>query len=197
MKAPGPGDALLVVDVQNDFLPGGALGIEGGDRVIEPTNRLLEAWRRRGLPVFLSRDWHPPGHCSFEDQGGPWPVHCVGGTPGAEFSSRLRREPGDGRALHLGAVTAAKLGDATRARALSERALAARPDEFATAYNLACAFAVLDDRERALQLLEQATQRDRGNLAWIEQDPDLDSLRGDARFEAIVDRLRAGSGKER
>jgi adenylate cyclase len=109
----------------------------------------------------------------------------------------LRREPGDGRALHLGAVTAAKLGDATRARALSERALAARPDEFATAYNLACAFAVLDDRERALQLLEQATQRDRGNLAWIEQDPDLDSLRGDARFEAIVDRLRAGSGKER
>ena len=95
MKAPGPGDALLVVDVQNDFLPGGALGIDGGDSIIAPTNRLLEAWRRRGLPVFLSRDWHPPGHCSFEDQGGPWPVHCVGGTPGAEFSTRLRREPGD------------------------------------------------------------------------------------------------------
>jgi adenylate cyclase len=108
----------------------------------------------------------------------------------------LQREPGDGRALHLGAVTAAKLGDAARARALSERALAARPDEFATAYNLACAFAILGDRKRSLELLDQATQRGRGNLAWIEQDPDLDSLRGDAQFEAIVDRLRAGSGKE-
>jgi adenylate cyclase len=107
----------------------------------------------------------------------------------------LQREPGDGRALHLGAVTAAKLGDATRARALSERALAARPDEFATAYNLACAFTILGDRERALELLDRATQRGRGNLAWIEQDPDLDSLRGDPQFEAIVDRLRAGSGK--
>lgn len=107
----------------------------------------------------------------------------------------LQREPGDGRALHLGAVTAAKLGDAARARALSERALAARPDEFATAYNLACAFTILGDRERALELLDRATQRGRGNLAWIEQDPDLDSLRGDPQFEAIVDRLRAGSGK--
>jgi adenylate cyclase len=108
----------------------------------------------------------------------------------------LQREPGDGRALHLGAVTAAKLGDATRARALSERALAARPDEFATAYNLACAFAILGDRKRSLELLDQATQRGRGNLAWIEQDPDLDSLRGEVQFEAIMDRLRAGSGKE-
>jgi adenylate cyclase len=108
----------------------------------------------------------------------------------------LQREPGDGRALHLGAVTAAKLGDAARARALSERALTARPDEFATAYNLACAFAILGDRERALELLDRATQRGRGNLAWIEQDPDLDSLRGDPRFETIVDRLRAGTHGE-
>lgn len=95
MKAPGPGDALLVVDVQNDFLPGGALGIAGGDRVVAPLNRLLAAWRARGLPVYLTRDWHPAGHCSFAARGGPWPEHCVAGTRGAEFSPQLDRAPGD------------------------------------------------------------------------------------------------------
>ena len=95
MQAPGPTDALLVVDVQNDFLPGGALGIHGGDAIVEPLNRVLAAWRSRGLPVFLSRDWHPPGHCSFAAQGGPWPVHCVAGTPGAAFAPALDVTPGD------------------------------------------------------------------------------------------------------
>jgi len=95
MQAPGPADALLVVDVQNDFLPGGALGIHGGDAIVAPINRLLAAWRRRGLPVFLSRDWHPPGHCSFTAQGGPWPVHCVAGTRGAEFAAALAIAPDD------------------------------------------------------------------------------------------------------
>jgi nicotinamidase/pyrazinamidase len=95
MKAPGPGDALLVVDVQNDFLPGGALGIADGDRVVPPLNRLLAAWRSRGMPVYLTRDWHPPGHCSFAARGGPWPVHCVAGTHGAEFSPLLDHAPAD------------------------------------------------------------------------------------------------------
>lgn len=95
MQAPGPGDALLVVDVQNDFLPGGALGITGGDAIVAPINRLLAAWRGRGLPVFLSRDWHPAGHCSFAPQGGPWPVHCVAGTRGAEFAPVLAITPDD------------------------------------------------------------------------------------------------------
>jgi len=95
MKAPGPRDALLVVDVQNDFLPGGALGIADGDAVVPPINRLLDAWRARGWPVYLSRDWHPAGHCSFAAQGGPWPVHCVAGTPGAAFAASLRIAPDD------------------------------------------------------------------------------------------------------
>ena len=84
-----PGDALLVVDVQRDFLPGGALGIAGGDRVIAPLNEYMAAIAARGLPIFLTRDWHPPDHCSFRERGGPWPPHCVAGTPGAEFDPRL------------------------------------------------------------------------------------------------------------
>jgi nicotinamidase/pyrazinamidase len=95
MQAPGPGDALLVVDVQNDFLPGGALGITGGDAIVAPINRMLAAWRVRGLPVFLSRDWHPAGHCSFTAQGGPWPEHCVAGSRGAEFAAALTTTPDD------------------------------------------------------------------------------------------------------
>jgi nicotinamidase/pyrazinamidase len=95
MQAPCPGDALLVVDVQNDFLPGGALGITGGDLIVAPINRLLAAWRAHGLPVFMSRDWHPAGHCSFAAQGGPWPQHCVAGTRGAEFAPALATGPDD------------------------------------------------------------------------------------------------------
>lgn len=91
---PGPGDALLVTDVQRDFLPGGALAVPRGDEVVEPLNRWIERFARRGLPVFATRDWHPPDHCSFRAQGGPWPPHCVAGTPGAAFAEALRLPPG-------------------------------------------------------------------------------------------------------
>jgi len=89
MTTPGPGDALLVVDVQNDFLPGGALGVQRGDEVVPPLNRMIRGWLDRGWPIVFTRDWHPPGHCSFHAQGGPWPVHCVAGTPGARFAATL------------------------------------------------------------------------------------------------------------
>ncbi len=88
-----PGDVLLVTDIQNDFLPGGALAVAGGDAVVPVLNGYVEAFVVRGLPVFATRDWHPPGHCSFHAQGGPWPEHCVQGTPGAEFSPALRLPP--------------------------------------------------------------------------------------------------------
>jgi nicotinamidase/pyrazinamidase len=88
-KQPGAGDALVLVDVQNDFLPGGALGIAAGGAILGPLNRYVLEFARGGLPVFATRDWHPPKHCSFREQGGPWPVHCVAGTWGAELSSRL------------------------------------------------------------------------------------------------------------
>lgn len=88
---PGPRDALVVVDVQNDFLPGGALAVGDGDRVIPVLNRWIRVFSEAGRPVVLTRDWHPPDHCSFGQQGGPWPPHCVRGTEGAAFAADLTR----------------------------------------------------------------------------------------------------------
>jgi len=83
------GDALIVTDIQNDFLPGGTLAVPDADQVILPLNQAVQAFASQGLPVFATRDWHPENHCSFYQQGGPWPPHCVAGTFGAEFSSVL------------------------------------------------------------------------------------------------------------
>jgi len=82
--------ALLIVDVQNDFCPGGALQILDGDRVVEPINRALEYFSAAGLPILASRDWHPPKTRHFRDFGGGWPIHCVQGTAGAAFHPGLR-----------------------------------------------------------------------------------------------------------
>jgi len=83
------GDALVVVDLQNDFLPGGALAVPAGDRVVPVLNRYLQLFADRSLPIFATRDWHPANHCSFREQGGPWPPHCVANTPGAAFAPEL------------------------------------------------------------------------------------------------------------
>lgn len=90
---PRSGDALLVVDVQRDFLPGGRLPVPHGDAIIPVLNRVLALWRERDLPVFVIRDWHPPNHCSFREQGGPWPPHCVAGSEGASLAARLELPP--------------------------------------------------------------------------------------------------------
>ncbi|HKB55028.1 MAG TPA: isochorismatase family protein [Ramlibacter sp.] len=87
------GDALLLVDVQCDFLPGGALAVAGGDQILPIVNEWIRRFTAAGLPVYATRDWHPPRHCSFAPQG-PWPVHCVGGTAGAAFAAELRLPPG-------------------------------------------------------------------------------------------------------
>jgi nicotinamidase/pyrazinamidase len=87
------GDALLVVDLQNDFLPGGSLAVAHGDEVIEPANRLVRLYREHELPVFASRDWHPFGHCSFAERGGPWPPHCIAHTHGAALADQLVLPP--------------------------------------------------------------------------------------------------------
>ena len=82
-------DALLLVDVQNDFCPGGALAVADGDAVVPALNAWIAAARQGGARVFASRDWHPPDHLSFAERGGIWPLHCVQDTPGAAFHPDL------------------------------------------------------------------------------------------------------------
>jgi nicotinamidase-related amidase len=88
-----PGDALMMVDVQNDFLPGGSLAVPAGDEVVAPLNEWIANFMAAKLPVFATRDWHPRGHCSFREQGGTWPAHCVADTRGAEFAAALALPP--------------------------------------------------------------------------------------------------------
>lgn len=84
-----PGDALILVDVQNDFCPGGALPIERGDEVVPILNRWIAAALAKGLPIYASRDWHPVGHMSFRERGGLWPPHCLQDSEGARFHPDL------------------------------------------------------------------------------------------------------------
>ena len=82
-------DALLLVDIQNDFCPGGALAVSEGDRIVPVANWYARLFERRGLPVFASRDWHPPETKHFQAWGGDWPPHCVQGTRGAGLHPNL------------------------------------------------------------------------------------------------------------
>ncbi len=88
------GDALIVVDMQRDFLPGGALAVAQSDEILSLVDRYVRLFAERSLPVVFSRDWHPSDHCSFTAQGGSWPPHCVAGTTGAEFAAGLSLPPG-------------------------------------------------------------------------------------------------------
>jgi nicotinamidase/pyrazinamidase len=85
--------ALIVVDVQNDFCPGGALAVPHGDEVVAPLNKLITEFLARGEPVYQSRDWHPSKTKHFAAYGGTWPVHCVQETHGAEFHPELIDDP--------------------------------------------------------------------------------------------------------
>jgi nicotinamidase/pyrazinamidase len=85
--------ALVIVDLQNDFCPGGALPVPGGHDIVPVVNEVAARFQAAGRPVVATQDWHPPDHVSFQTRGGPWPVHCVQGSPGAELHPLLRREP--------------------------------------------------------------------------------------------------------
>lgn len=84
------GDALILVDVQNDFCPGGALPIADGDSVVPVLNEWIAEAVGCGVPVYASRDWHPMEHVSFIQQGGPWPPHCLQDSEGAGFHPDLK-----------------------------------------------------------------------------------------------------------
>jgi len=85
--------ALVVVDIQNDFCPGGALPVKDGDKVIPVLNKYIDRFRKAGAPILFTRDWHPPDHSSFKAQGGPWPPHCVQNSEGARFHPDLYIPP--------------------------------------------------------------------------------------------------------
>jgi len=85
--------ALIVVDVQNDFCPGGSLAVAHGDEVIAPLNNLIKEFLDRGEPVYKTRDWHPPQTKHFAGYGGLWPFHCIQNTSGAEFHPDLLDDP--------------------------------------------------------------------------------------------------------
>ncbi|AEC52434.1 pyrazinamidase/nicotinamidase [Pyrococcus sp. NA2] len=80
-----PEEALIVVDMQRDFMPGGALPVPEGDKIIPKVNEYIRKFKEKGALIVATRDWHPENHISFKERGGPWPKHCVQNTPGAEF----------------------------------------------------------------------------------------------------------------
>jgi len=82
-------EALILVDIQRDFLPGGSLPVPNGDKIISPVNKLIKKCIKKGVPIIATRDWHPENHCSFDINGGSWPVHCVQNTIGAKFAESL------------------------------------------------------------------------------------------------------------
>jgi nicotinamidase/pyrazinamidase len=84
-----PKDALIIVDVQNDFCPGGSLAVRDGDAIVPILNHAIESFTAAGLPVFATRDWHLEKTTHFNTHGGPWPPHCIQGTPGGEFHPKL------------------------------------------------------------------------------------------------------------
>src|SRR2546426_12181940 len=90
----GPQPALLVVDIQNDFCPGGALGVPDGDAIIPRVNRTIALFERRHLPVLFTRDWHPRETKHFKEFGGAWPAHCIQGTKGGRFHPDLQMPKG-------------------------------------------------------------------------------------------------------
>jgi len=85
----GTGDALLIIDMQRDFMPGGALPVAGADALLSVINACMRRFEGKGLPIFATRDWHPDDHSSFVTEGGSWPVHCVADSDGARFAEGL------------------------------------------------------------------------------------------------------------
>jgi nicotinamidase/pyrazinamidase len=127
MKTDRATRALIVVDVQNDFCPGGALAVERGDEVVAPLNALIEEFLSRGEPVYKTRDWHPATTKHFQAYGGTWPVHCVQDTEGAEFHPALSEDPrvevvskGTGNEDNYSAFDGTGLAERLRARGVEE-----------------------------------------------------------------------------
>lgn len=184
-----PQAALLIVDVQNDFCPGGALQIGSGDRVIAPINRAVRRFIAAGLPVLASRDWHPLVTAHFREYGGPWPVHCVQGTAGACFHPDLQLPEGT---VILSKGTVAELPGYSAFEAVDdtgktlEELLRAQETTQLYVCGLATDYCVLHTTRDALQ---------RGFLITLLTDAvaGVDAMPG-ASAEAIAEMVQAGAG---
>ncbi len=139
-------EALVIVDYQNDFTPGGALAVPEGDLIAARLNELAAA--ERFDLVVATRDWHPPDHSSFAEQGGTWPVHCVQGTEGAELDPALARSHLD-VILDKGQVSGSDGYSAFDGTSLAET-LRARGVERVTVVGLATDVCVLNTARDAL-----------------------------------------------
>ena len=93
MVSLGRRDALIIVDMQNDFMPWGSLPVPGADRIIPVVNSYIKLFEKKGLPIFATRDWHPENHVSFDRNGGRWPPHCIQWSRGADFAEGLELPP--------------------------------------------------------------------------------------------------------
>ena len=171
-------EALLVIDFQNDFCPGGALAVTDGDAIAGRLNDLAGSGDYD--LVVATRDWHPPDHGSFAAQGGPWPVHCVAGTPGAELHRSLDRAPID-VVVDKGQDPGTEGYSAFDATSLAET-LRARGVDAVTVVGLATDYCV---KNTALDALREgfAVTVDRAGVRGVDVDP------GDA--ERALDELAA------
>src|SRR4051794_27116762 len=174
-------EALLIVDFQNDFTPGGALGVEGGDEIAGRLNQL--AADARFEVVVATRDWHPADHGSFREQGGIWPVHCVAGTEGAELHSGLDRSRLD--AIVDKGQDAEADGYSGFEATLLEELLRARGVDHVTIGGIATDYCVKNTALDALRLGFGVTV-DRDAVRGVEVSP------GDS--ERALDEIRAAGG---
>jgi nicotinamidase-related amidase len=174
-------EALLIVDFQNDFTPGGALGVEGGDEIAGRLNEL--AADARFEMVVATRDWHPPDHGSFREQGGIWPVHCVAGTGGAELHPGLDRTRVD-VVVDKGQDRNAD-GYSGFEATLLEELLRARGVDHVTIGGIATDYCVKNTALDALRL-GFCVAIDRDGVRGVEVDP------GDS--ERALDEIRAAGG---
>ena len=168
-------DALMIVDVQNDFCFGGSLAVNQGERIVPEINRWINRCTENGIPVFASRDWHPQHHISFESEGGPWPVHCLHDSHGAQFHPALELPP------HTIVVTKGVRFDQDQYSAFDQTGLGTYMERIGIrrlflaglALDVCVRATALDAREQGLQvvLITKATKpvfEDKGSLTIAE-----------------------------
>ncbi|WP_028584350.1 isochorismatase family protein [Desulfogranum mediterraneum] len=185
-----PTDALLLVDLQNDFLEGGSLAVTGTETILAAAVDYLKLFVNQELTVIASRDWHPPDHCSFAEQGGPWPSHCVAGSHGARFSDQLTlpaevhivSKASSAEEEAYSAFQGTDLADYARRQGISRFYICGLATEYCVLYTVKDAISqgftvvVLEDGIRAVDLQPGDGER---ALAVMEQQGAIRATRGD------------------